>query len=169
MAVLSGHLYSLCVLRVLCGPLHWTFVIPSAISQIDLQQRLPSLIMIENILATKIIGAAIDVHRELGPGLLESIYEECLAMELRQRGVPFEQQAPVPGIYKGERVRNDLRLDIWVDRKVIVEVKAVETLHPIHWAQLMTYLKLTDDRLGLLMNFNVDLMKNGVERVANRL
>ena len=146
-----------------------TFRIPSVLSQIDPQQRLPSLIMIENILATKIIGAAIDVHRELGPGLLESIYEECLAMELRQRGVPFEQQAPVPVIYKGERVRNDLRLDIWVDRKVIVEVKAVETLHPIHWAQLMTYLKLTDNRLGLLMNFNVDLMKNGVERVANRL
>jgi GxxExxY protein len=83
--------------------------------------------------------------------------------------VPFEQQAPVPIIYKGERVRNDLRLDIWVDRKVIVEVKAVEELHPIHWAQIMTSLKLTDNRLGLLLNFNVDLMKNGVERVANRL
>ena len=125
--------------------------------------------MTENELATEIIGAAIDVHRELGPGLLESIYEECLAMELRKRGVPFEKQVPVPIIYKGERVKNDLRLDIWVDRKVIVEIKAVEVLHPIHWAQTLTYLKLTNNRLGLLMNFNVDLMKNGVERVANRM
>ena len=90
-------------------------------------------------------------------------------MELRKRGVPFEKQVPVPIIYKGERVKNDLRLDIWVDRKVIVEIKAVEVLHPIHWAQTMTYLKLTNNRLGLLMNFNVDLMKNGVKRVANRM
>lgn len=125
--------------------------------------------MIENVLATEIIGAAIDVHRELGPGLLESIYEECLAMEMRKRGVPFEQQVPVPVIYKGVRVKNDLRLDIWVDRKVIVEVKAVQELHPIHHAQIMSYLKLTQNRLGLLMNFNVDLMRDGVERVANGL
>ncbi len=125
--------------------------------------------MIENVLATKIIGAAIDVHRELGPSLLESIYEECLAMEMRKRGVPFEQQVPVPVIYKEVRVKNDLRLDIWVDRKVIVEIKAVQDLHPIHHAQIMSYLKLTHNRLGLLMNFNVDLMRDGVERVANGL
>jgi GxxExxY protein len=125
--------------------------------------------MIENILATKIIGAAIAVHRELGPGLLESIYEECLAMELRERGVPFEQQTPVPVVYKGTRVKNNLRLDIWVDRKVIVEVKAVQELHPIHRAQVMSYLKLTNNRLGILLNFNVDLMKEGVDRVANGL
>lgn len=158
------------VLRVLCGYLHLhSFLFTVVPGDRTSPHPLPSLNMIENTLATTIIGAAIDVHRELGPGLLESIYEECLAMELRKRGVPFEQQVPVPIIYKGERVRNDLRLDIWVDRKVIVEVKAVEVLHPIHWAQTMTYLKLTNNRLGLLMNFNVDLMKNGVERVANRM
>lgn len=90
-------------------------------------------------------------------------------MEMRKRGVPFEQQVPVPVIYKGVRVKNDLRLDIWVDRKVIVEIKAVQDLQPIHHAQIMSYLKLTHNRLGLLMNFNVDLMRDGVERVANGL
>lgn len=160
----------LSVLRVLWSYLHLHSFLFTVVPRKPMSlHSLPSLNMIENTLATQIIGAAIDVHRELGPGLLESIYEECLAMELGKRGVPFEQQAHVPVIYKGERVRNDLRLDIWVDRKVIVEVKAVEVLHPIHWAQIMSYLKLTNNRLGLLMNFNVELMKNGVERVANRM
>ena len=122
--------------------------------------------MRENELATEVIGAAIEVHREMGPGLLESIYEECLLHEIRERGIHAEQQVAIPVLYKGKRIKNDLRLDLWIERQVIIEVKA---LNPVHWAQLMTYLKLTNNRLGLLINFNVKLLKQGVKRIANNL
>ncbi|MBK7102843.1 MAG: GxxExxY protein [Flavobacteriales bacterium] len=125
--------------------------------------------MRENELATEVIGAAIEVHREMGPGLLESIYEECLLHEIRERGIHAEQQVAIPVLYKGKRIKNDLRLDLWIERQVIIEVKAVEALNPVHWAQLMTYLKLTNNRLGLLINFNVKLLKQGVKRIANDL
>ncbi|MBK6550310.1 MAG: GxxExxY protein [Flavobacteriales bacterium] len=125
--------------------------------------------MRENELATEVIGAAIEVHREMGPGLLESIYEECLLHEIRERGIHAEQQVAIPVLYKGKRIKNDLRLDLWIERQVIIEVKAVEALNPVHWAQLMTYLKLTNNRLGLLINFNVKLLKQGVKRIANNL
>ena len=125
--------------------------------------------MWENELATEVIGAAIEVHREMGPGLLESIYEECLLHEIRERGIHAEQQVAIPVLYKGKRIKNDLRLDLWIERQVIIEVKAVEALNPVHWAQLMTYLKLTNNRLGLLINFNVKLLKQGVKRIANDL
>ena len=114
-----------------------------------------------------IIGAAIDVHRELGPGLLESAYEHCLAYELVERGHTVEKQKIVPIRYKATEVDAGFRIDLLVDRKVIVELKAVDSLAPIHKAQLMTYLKLTGLKVGLLMNFNVNILKHGLQRVVN--
>ncbi|WP_371322009.1 GxxExxY protein [Thermoleptolyngbya sichuanensis] len=115
----------------------------------------------------QVIGAAIAVHRELGPGLLESAYEACLVHELRQRGVQIEQQIPQPVIYKGLQLECGYRLDLLVENRVIVELKAVETLLPIHEAQLLTYLKLRQLRLGLLINFNVPILKRGIKRLLN--
>jgi GxxExxY protein len=114
-----------------------------------------------------VIGAAIAVHRELGPGLLESAYEACLVYELRQRGVRVEQQIPRPVFYKGLQLECGYRLDLLVEDQVIVELKAVEALLPIHEAQLLTYLKLRKLRLGLLINFNVPILKNGIKRLLN--
>lgn len=115
----------------------------------------------------QVIGAAIAVHQELGPGLLESAYEACLVHELRQRGVQTEQQIPQPVFYKGLQLECGYRLDLLVENRVIVELKAVETLLPIHEAQLLTYLKLRQLRLGLLINFNVPILKNGIKRILN--
>lgn len=120
-------------------------------------------------LSGTVIGCAIEVHRELGPGLLESVYEYCSAKELPAAGINFLRQHPVPLRYKGERLEMDLRLDLWVEQMIIVEIKAVEQLHERHRAQLLGYLKLTDTRLGLLINFNEALLSEGVHRVANGL
>ena len=120
-----------------------------------------------NELSELIIKSAIEVHRELGPGLLESIYETCLAHELREQGIPFLQQLAVPITYKGVRMSNDLKLDLLVDDRIIVEVKAVEEFHPVHQAQLLTYLKLTDKRIGLLLNFNSPILVKGIKRMMN--
>lgn len=113
-----------------------------------------------------IIGAAIEVHRALGPGLLESIYEECLAEELCLRKLAFERQHAVPLIYKGRCLGTDLRIDLLVG-DVVVELKAVEKILPIHAAQVVTYLRLTQKSYGLLINFNVPLLKDGVRRYLN--
>ena len=118
-------------------------------------------------LSELIIKSAIEVHRELGPGLLESIYEMCLAHELRERGISVLQQLAVPIIYKGIRMPNDLRLDLLVDDRIIVEVKAAEEFHPVHQAQLLTYLRLTDKRVGLLLNFNSPTLIKGIKRMMN--
>jgi GxxExxY protein len=120
--------------------------------------------MIEGQLSEKIIGAAIEVHRYWGPGLYEEIYERSLCREFRIRNIPFENQPQVPLEYKGERVGENLRLDLWVDRKVVVEAKAVSELLPIHEAQLLTYMRLTKSRVGLLINFNVLVLKDGIRR-----
>ncbi len=125
--------------------------------------------MDENELSRIIIGAAIEVHRELGPGLLESAYEECLAYELQSRNVPFERQKPVPVDYKGLRLDCGFRLDLLVGDKVIIELKAVDKLVPIHDAQLLTYLRLTGCKLGLLINFNVPILKQGIKRLVLNL
>ncbi|MBK9315060.1 MAG: GxxExxY protein [Acidobacteria bacterium] len=117
-----------------------------------------------NEITEKIIGAAIDVHRALGPGLLESAYEECLCHELTLLGVAFERQRPLPVEYKGIRLDCGYRLDVLVERSVVVEIKAVDMIMPIHEAQLLTYLKLGSWRLGLLINFNVPILKNGIRR-----
>lgn len=118
-----------------------------------------------NGITHEIIGAAIEVHRELGPGLLESIYEECLVVELRTRGVSLERQVTLPIRYKGMLLGCDYRLDLVVENKVIAEIKAVESLMPVHEAQLLTYLKLTHMPAGLLINFNTDVLRNGIKRM----
>jgi GxxExxY protein len=114
-----------------------------------------------------IIGAAIEVHKQLGPGLLESTYEECLAFELVERGLNIERQIELPVLYKGNQLNAGYRIDIQVNGEVIIEIKSVERLKSLHQAQLLTYLKLTGIRYGLLMNFNVSLMKNGIRRLIN--
>ena len=116
-------------------------------------------------LTESIIGAAIEVHRALGPGLLESVYEECLCHELSLHGLAFERQASLALTYKGVKLQNACRADVVVEGKVVVELKAVEKLLPVHEAQLLTYLRLGDYRIGLLLNFNVPLLKDGLKRM----
>jgi GxxExxY protein len=111
-----------------------------------------------------IIGAAIEVHRNFGPGLLESVYEKCLCQELELRGIEFDNQVLLPIVYKGVPIESDLRMDIVVPGKLIIELKSVEAVHPIHEAQLLTYMKLTGIRLGLLINFNVLVLRDGIHR-----
>ncbi len=123
----------------------------------------------ENPISKEIIGAAIEVHRQLGPGLLESAYEECLAHEFTLRGIQFERQKPLPVVYKGIKLDCGYRLDFLVAQSVVVELKAVEKLMPIHDAQTITYLKLTKCKLGLILNFNVRLMRTGIKRVVLNL
>ena len=115
--------------------------------------------------STKVIGLAIEVHKHLGPGLLESTYEECLAFELRQHGIKFERQVPLPVLYKGIQLDCAYRMDLVVERYLIIEIKTVEQLLPIHQAQLLTYLKLSNLRFGLLLNFNVALLRDGIKRM----
>jgi GxxExxY protein len=123
----------------------------------------------ENEISSKIIGCAIEVHRELGPGLLESAYEECLYFELKLASLRVEKQQILPVVYKEVHLDCGYRLDLVVEDKVIIEVKSVADIADIHLAQVMTYLKLSKCKLGLLINFNVDLVKNGIKRVVNNL
>jgi GxxExxY protein len=120
----------------------------------------------ENELTERIIGAAIEVHRNLGPGLLESTYEECLCYELSNRGIPFERQKNLPVEYKNLHLDCGYRLDILVSQLVVVEIKAVDALIPIHHAQVLTYLKLGGWKVGLLLNFNVTRMTSGIKRLV---
>ena len=125
--------------------------------------------MTENELATIVLDCAFEVHRNLGPGLLESSYEECLCFELKQSGLFIEKQKPLPLIYKDIKLDIGYRLDILVENKIIIEIKAVEAFNDVHLAQILTYLKLSDCKLGLLINFNVALLKSGIRRVVNNL
>jgi GxxExxY protein len=113
-----------------------------------------------------IIGAAIDVHRELGPGLLESVYQLCMEHELKLRGIECLAQEPLPIIYKGLALDVDLRMDFFFPARLVVELKAVEKLHPIHEAQLLTYMRLTKVHVGLLINFCVPVLKDGIKRLV---
>ncbi len=122
--------------------------------------------MYEKELTGKIIGAAIEVHKVLGPGLLESAYQACLAREFALQGIPFQQQKDLPVGYKGVQLDCGYRLDFLVAAKIVVELKAVETVHPVHEAQLLTYLRLTNCQVGLLINFNVPVLKEGVKRLV---
>lgn len=122
--------------------------------------------MDENGLSNSVIGAAIEVHKQLGPGLLESCYQAAMEYEFKLRGIPFERQKPVPIFYKGRNLFVDFRLDLVVSGLVIVELKSVEAINPIHEAQLKTYMKLTGCKPGLLLNFNVVKMKEGIHRIA---
>jgi GxxExxY protein len=120
-----------------------------------------------NTLTHTIIKSAIEVHRALGPGLLESAYEACLKCELAERGLKVESQRPLPIIYKSIRLQCAYRIDLVVEDQIIVEVKAIDALAPIHEQQLLSYLRLADIRVGLLINFNVPVLTQGVRRVAN--
>jgi GxxExxY protein len=122
-----------------------------------------------NQLTEKISGCAIEVHKGLGPGLLESAYEACLCYELNQIELKFERQAPLPVVYKGVKLECGYRTDIVVENSVVVEVKAVENLIPVHEAQLLSYLKLYNKKFGLLMNFHVPILKKGLKRIVNNL
>ena len=125
--------------------------------------------MTENEIAAIIVDAALKIHKTLGPGLLESVYQAVLSYELQKRGLLVLQQVGLPLHYDGIKLDVGFRVDLIVDNKVIIEIKSVETLIPVHRKQLETYLRLTDLRLGLLVNFNVELIKNGIQRVVNRL
>ncbi len=125
--------------------------------------------MDENRLATEVIGAAIEVHKALGPGLLESAYHDCLCHELRLRQLDFKREAPIAVGYKGLTINNAYRADLLIGGRLLVELKSVERIETLHKAQLLTYLRLTGKKLGLLINFNTKLVKHGIYRVANNL
>ncbi len=123
----------------------------------------------ENPISRIIVDSAFKVHSSLGPGLFEGVYETCLKHELKKQKLKVESQVQCPVFYEGEKIELGYRLDLLVEDKVIVELKCVETILPIHEAQLLTYLKLCDKKLGLLLNFNVVLFKNGIKRMVNKL
>ncbi len=125
--------------------------------------------MTENQIATIIVDAAYTIHKRLGPGLLESVYETTLAYELAKRGLQLRKQQAMPVVYESVRMDVGFRADLIVADKVIVEIKSIEAISPVHRKQLLTYLRLTDRRLGLLINFNVELIRDGISRVVNNL
>ncbi|HLG29870.1 MAG TPA: GxxExxY protein [Candidatus Brocadiales bacterium] len=125
--------------------------------------------MTENEVATSVVDLCLKIHRALGPGLLGSVYEEVLCFELEKLGLNYSRQQGIPVIYNDVRMDIGFRADVIVEDKVIVEIKSVEAIAPVHHKQLLTYLKLTNFKLGLLVNFNVDLIKNGITRVVNNL
>jgi GxxExxY protein len=125
--------------------------------------------MTENEISYKIIGAALEIHKTIGPGLLESAYENALAFDLRELGLEVKQQVPMPFIYKEIKQDVGYRIDLIVNDKVLIEIKSIETLDPVHYAQTLTYLKLSGTKLGLLINFNTKILKEGVHRIVNNL
>jgi len=125
--------------------------------------------MDENEISYKIIGAAISLHRAVGPGLLESAYENALAFDLKELGFDVKQQSPMPFIYKNVQQQVGYRIDIIVNEKVIIEVKSIESIAPVHFSQTLTYLKLSELKLALLINFNCKILKNSIHRVVNNL
>jgi len=120
-----------------------------------------------NEITEKVIGAAIEVHRVLGPGLLESAYEECLAKELDLVGIRYDREKPLPVIYKGVKLDCGYRIDFFVENQVVIELKSVDAITPIFVAQVLSYLRLLDRQVGLLINFNVPVLRDGVRRVVN--
>jgi GxxExxY protein len=125
--------------------------------------------MTENEIATVVVDTAFHIHRDLGPGLFETVYERILEAELSKRGLSVYRQKPIPIIYGGVHFAAGFRADLMVEDKVIVEVTSIEVIHPVHKKQVLTYLKFADKRLGLLINFNVALIKDGITRLVNRL
>lgn len=125
--------------------------------------------MTENEISYKIIGCALSLHKALGPGLLESVYEATLCYDLKEAGLEVSAQVPVPLMYKEVRQDVGFRLDLLVENKVIIEIKSVENLAPVHFAQTLTYLKITEGKLALLINFNVKVLKDGIHRIVNKL
>lgn len=125
--------------------------------------------MNENELSYRIIGAAMELHKTLGPGLLESVYETTLAYDLKELGLDVRIQVPMPVVYKEVKQDVGFRIDLLVNDKVIIEIKSVEKLAPVHFSQTLTYLKLSDKKLALLINFNTKLLKDGIHRIVNKL
>ncbi len=125
--------------------------------------------MTENEISNKAIGLAIEVHKALGPGLLESAYKECLAYKISQSGYFVEKEKPMPLVYESVKLECGYRMDLLVEHKIVLEIKSVDALNDVHLAQTLTYLKLGNYKLGLLINFNVALLKNGIKRVVNNL
>ena len=125
--------------------------------------------MTENEISNVVIGCAIQVHRDLGPGLLESSYQECLCYQISHSGLFVDKQKGLPLVYNDVRLECGYRIDLLVEKKVVVEVKAVDAFNDIHLAQVLTYLRLSKCKLGLLLNFNVTILKNGIKRVVNNL
>ncbi|MFO7846104.1 MAG: GxxExxY protein [Balneolaceae bacterium] len=125
--------------------------------------------MTENEIGKEIVNCALTVHRKLGPGLLESTYQACLDYELQKAGLSVQTERALPVIYDDVKLNCGYRIDLWVNRKVIIEIKAVGALNDIHLAQILTYLKLSENHLGYLINFNVARIKNGIRRVVNNL
>lgn len=125
--------------------------------------------MTENELTKTVIGLCLKIHKAMGPGLMESVYEEILCYELLKSGIQFNRQPPIAVMYEGIRMNLGFRADIIVEDKLIVELKSVESIAPIHSKVLLTYLRLTNKRLGLLINFNVEMIKDGIKRVVNNL
>ncbi len=123
--------------------------------------------MKENEIANKIVGLAIEVHRAIGPGLLESAYKECLAYKLQQSGLYIQKEKPMPLVFEEVKLECGYRIDILVESKVVLEIKSVECLNDVHFAQILTYMKLGNYKLGLLINFNVTLLKQGIKRMIN--
>ncbi len=125
--------------------------------------------MTENEISNKVIGCAISVHKSLGPGLLESAYQECLAYELRQNGLIVLKEVPIPIVYKEVKLDHGYRIDLLVNNLVVIEIKSVEAISPVHEAQLLTYLKLGNFKLGLILNSHTTVLKNGIKRMGNAL
>lgn len=125
--------------------------------------------MTENEISYKVIGAAIEMHKSLGPGLLESVYENALAHDLIELGLEVKKQTSLPFVYKDIKMDTGFRIDLLVNNKVIIEIKSVDILAPVHFAQTLTYLKLSDLKLALLINFNVKTLKEGIHRIVNNL
>jgi GxxExxY protein len=125
--------------------------------------------MNENEISGKIIGLAIDIHERLGPGLLESAYKECLFYRLQKGGLFVEKEKPMPLVFEGVILECGYRIDLLVERKVVIEIKSVEALNEVHFAQTLTYMKLGKYKLGLLINFNVSILKDGIRRIANNI
>ena len=123
--------------------------------------------MTENEISNKIIGCAIEVHKQLGPGLLESAYQECLLYELKISGLEVQKEKPMPIIYKEIKLDHGYRIDLLVENKVVIEIKTVDVLNDVHTAQVLTYLKLGNYKLGLLLNFQVSVLKQGIKRIIN--
>ena len=125
--------------------------------------------MRENEISKLVFEICLDIHKQYGPGLFESVYEEIICYELAESGLKFERQKAIPVFHKEMKMEVGFRIDIMIEHLVIVEVKSIEQLAPIHYKQLLTYLKLTDKKLGMLINFNVPLMKDGIHRIVNGL
>ncbi|MFL5752627.1 MAG: GxxExxY protein [Bacteroidia bacterium] len=132
-------------------------------------QNEQTVFLTENEIANKVIGIAIEVHKALGPGLLESAYKECLYYKINKSGLWVEKEKVMPLVFEEVRLDCGYRLDLLVENKLVIELKSVDVLNEVHLAQTLTYLKLGNYKLGLLINFNVNLLKSGIQRVANRL